>query len=211
MNKFILSIIILSIGGFATASDRFIRITTPGENDSVDFTRPIPVSGSGKGLFEGNVVLRIEDLEGRQLAQAVTTMQRHDIAAEGTWQTRITVAQPAPQIIRLIAFSPSPKEGDAAITSAPVLLGATGQTALELGRKVLAVREAIQNPGMPNAMQAVTDLGHDQRYYVMVRGWLLYQLQGDMSILDANKGQTRDEIKTRINFLEKAIRAIDLE
>ena len=85
------------------------------------------------------------------------------------------------------------------------------QTALELGRKVLVVRVAIQNPGMPNAMQAVTDLGRDQRYYVMVRGWLSYQLQGDMSILDANKEQTRDEIKMRINFLEKAIRAIDLE
>ncbi len=146
MNKFILSIIILSVSGFATASDRFIRIATPGENDSIDFTRPIPVSGSSKGLFEGNV-----------------------------------------------------------------LLGATGQTALELGRKVLAVREAIQNPGMPNAMQAVTDLGHDQRYYVMVRGWLSYQLQGDMSILDANREQTRDEVRARINFLEKAIRAIDLE
>jgi hypothetical protein len=211
MNKFILSIIILSVSGFAAASDQFIRITTPGENDSVDFTRPIPVSGSGKGLFEGNMVLRIEDLEGRQLAQAVTTMQRHDIAAEGRWQTRITLPQPAPQNIRLIAFSPSPKEGDAAITSAPVLLGATGQTALELGRKVFAVREAIQNPGMPNAMQAVTDLGHDQRYYVMVRGWLSYQLQGDMSILDANREQTRDEVRARINFLEKAIRAIDLE
>ena len=85
------------------------------------------------------------------------------------------------------------------------------QTALELGRKVLAVREAIQNPGMPNAMQAITDLGHDQRYYVMVRGWLSYQLQGDMSILDANREQTRDEVRARINFLEKAIRAIDLE
>ena len=211
MNKFILSIIILSVSGFTAASDRFISITTPGENDSVDFTRLIPVSGSGKGLFEGNVVLRVEDLEGRQLAQAVTTMQRHDIAAEGTWQIRITVPRPAPQIIRLIAFSPSPKEGDAAITSAPVLLGSTGQTALELGRKVLAVREAIQNPGMPNAMQAVTDLGYDHRYYVMVRGWLSYQLQGDMSILDASREQIRDEVRARINFLEKAIRAIDLE
>ena len=85
------------------------------------------------------------------------------------------------------------------------------RAALELGHKVLAVREAIQNPGMPNAMQAVTDLGHDQRYYVMVRGWLSYQLQGDMSILDANRGQTRDEVRARINFLEEAIRAIDLE
>lgn len=72
------------------------------------------------------------------------------------------------------------------------------QTAMDLGRKVLAVREAIQNPGVPKAMQAVTDLGGDQRYYVMVRGWLSYQLDGDRSILNAAKGQTRDEVKQRI-------------
>ncbi len=84
-------------------------------------------------------------------------------------------------------------------------------SALELGRKVLAVRKAIRNPSGPHAMSAVTELGHDQRYYVMVRGWLAYQLQGDMSILDANKEQTRKEIKERIEFLQKAIWAIDLE
>ena len=88
---------------------------------------------------------------------------------------------------------------------------ADDQTAMELGHKVLAVREAIQNPGAPNALQAVTDLGCDQRYYVMVRGWLTYQLAGDRSILDAARGQTPDEVMKRIHFLEKAIRAIDLE
>ena len=85
------------------------------------------------------------------------------------------------------------------------------QTALELGHKVLAVREAIQNPRAPNAMKAITDLGGDQRYYVMVRGWLSYQLEGDMSILSAGKGHTPDEVTERIDFLKKAIRAIDLE
>ena len=88
---------------------------------------------------------------------------------------------------------------------------ADDQTAMELGRKVLAVREAIQNPGGPKAMKAVTDLGGDQRYYVMVRGWLSYQLDGDRSIFHAAKGQIGDEVKQRIQFLEKAIRAIDLE
>jgi hypothetical protein len=46
---------------------------------------------------------------------------------------------------------------------------------------------------------------------MMIRGWLTYQLQGDMSILQANRAQTRNEIKERIVFLKKAIRAIDLE
>ena len=83
--------------------------------------------------------------------------------------------------------------------------------AMELGRKVLAVRQALQTPGSANAMQAVTDLGHDQRYYVMVRGWLTAQLEGDRSILAAAGEQTPREVMERIAFLEKAIRAIDLE
>jgi hypothetical protein len=83
--------------------------------------------------------------------------------------------------------------------------------AMELGRKVLAVRQALQSPGEASAMQAVTDLGHDQRYYVMVRGWLTFQLEGDRSILAAAGEQAPHEVRERIIFLEKAIRAIDLE
>ena len=85
------------------------------------------------------------------------------------------------------------------------------QTAIELGHKIFAVMEAIQKPMAPNSMNAVIELGRDQRFYVMVRGWLSYQLEGDRSILDAAKGQTNDRVRERILFLEKAIRAIDNE
>ena len=85
------------------------------------------------------------------------------------------------------------------------------QAALELGHKVLAVSRAIQNHKAPSAMKAVTDLGHDQRYYVMVRGWLSQQLRGDMSILAGAKERTSNVVKERIVFLQKAIRALDLE
>ena len=87
----------------------------------------------------------------------------------------------------------------------------TDTEATELGYRVSAINAALQNPGAPGAMQAVTDLGHDQRYYVMVRGWLMYQLQGDMSILQASQGQVPDAIRVRIDFIQQAIRAIDLE
>jgi hypothetical protein len=84
--------------------------------------------------------------------------------------------------------------------------------ALELGRRVLAVQRAIANPRAPDAMDAIVDLGTDSRYYVMVRGWLAMQLQGDTSILSAagDRGG-RPEIEARVAFLEAAIRAIDLE
>jgi hypothetical protein len=60
-------------------------------------------------------------------------------------------------------------------------------------------------------MQAVTDLGHDLRYYVMVRGWLTCQFEGEKSILAAAGERTPHEVREPITFLEKAIRAIDLE
>ena len=85
------------------------------------------------------------------------------------------------------------------------------QAALELGRRVQAVREAIQHPEAPHALEAITDLGRDQRYYVMVRGWLVYQRQGDMSIAAASRGQAPEAVRARIRFLDRAIRAIDLE
>ena len=85
------------------------------------------------------------------------------------------------------------------------------QEAVLLGQRVQAIREAIQHPDSPGALQAVTELGHDQRYYVMVRGWLAWQLRGDMSIADASKGQTPAAVEVRIRFLQQAIRAIDLE
>ncbi len=83
--------------------------------------------------------------------------------------------------------------------------------ALWLGRKVLAIAAAIRNPDAPGAMEAVLELGLDSRYYVMVRGWLAMQLRGDASILQARNGDVSPQIATRIAFLQKAIRAIDLE
>jgi hypothetical protein len=87
----------------------------------------------------------------------------------------------------------------------------TDAAALELGYSVFAINEALQNPGAPGALQAITNLGYDQRYYVMVRGWLMYQLQGDMSILQASQEQPLETIRARIDLIQQAIRAIDLE
>ena len=83
--------------------------------------------------------------------------------------------------------------------------------ALWLGQRVLAVAEAVRNPDEPGALEAVLELGLDSRYYVMVRGWLAMQLRGDNSIAQALNGDVSPQIAARIAFLEKAIRAIDLE
>lgn len=83
--------------------------------------------------------------------------------------------------------------------------------ALWLGKRILAIAEAIDSPETPGAMEVVLALGSDSRYYVMVRGWLAMQLAGDLSIMESHQGDVSPQITARIAFLRKAIRAIDLE
>ena len=58
------------------AAERYINIATPVEHERVDPAEPLLVSGTGRGLFEGNVVVRIEDVAGELLLQMPTTMRR---------------------------------------------------------------------------------------------------------------------------------------
>jgi heat shock protein HslJ len=132
MNRFVIFIILLSFLGTVVASDRYIKIVSPDGNSMIYPDRPVTVSGTGKGLFEGNVVIRFEHLDGHLLIQEPATMHREDIAAAGEWETNITLPTPVPEALRLIAFSPSPKEGDAAITSTPVLLETRNAAAADL-------------------------------------------------------------------------------
>lgn len=88
---------------------------------------------------------------------------------------------------------------------------ADDKAALEVGRKVLAVQRALANPKAPDAIKAITALGHDSRHYVMVRGWLVQELAGVKSIAEAQRGKAPAELAGRIAFLQKAVRAIDLE
>ena len=80
-----------------------------------------------------------------------------------------------------------------------------------LGQKVLAVQTAINNPDLPESMPAILALGHDSRYYVLVRGWLSQELQGSKSIAGALHPKINPQLDYKIQFLQKAIRAIDLE
>ena len=147
MNRFVLSIIMLFFYGVAMASDHYINIVSPDGNSMVDPDSPVAVSGTGKGLFEGNVVIRFEDLDGKMLVQEPTTMHRQDIAAAGEWQTSISLPRPVPESVRLIAFSPSPKDGEAAVTSAPVMLVTSGDTGPALEDTLWKLSEYLSESG----------------------------------------------------------------
>jgi len=125
----ILALILFSSSSMA--ADRYIHIMAPAAHDIVEPGQPLLVNGTGRGLFEGNVVVRIEDASGEQLLQVPTTMKRDDIAAEGEWQISLTLPQSLPDTLVLSAFSLSPKEGDAAISSGPITLMTQATPGLE--------------------------------------------------------------------------------
>lgn len=100
---------------------------------------------------------------------------------------------------------------EAAAGSPPPGHESAGTQACRLGERVLAARAALADPGAPGSLDAILDLGTDSRYYVMVRGWLVMQLQGDLSILAASAGDAPPAVVRRVEFLKRAIRAIDLE
>ncbi len=85
------------------------------------------------------------------------------------------------------------------------------EEAEQLGYKLLAVQNALDNPMAEDSMDVILTLGRDSRYYVMTRGWLGEQLRGDLSIQASSKQQTPELIQQRIKLLKSAIRAIDLE
>jgi len=121
-----LYMLIFLFAGVSMAADRYIDIATPTTHEIVVPGQSLLVSGTGRGMYEGNVVVRIEDTDGEMLLQVPTTMTRSDIAAEGQWQISITLPKPLPDTLILSAFSPSPREGDAAISSPSITL-ATGE------------------------------------------------------------------------------------
>ncbi len=93
----------------------------------------------------------------------------------------------------------------------PLPLASAAEEATRLGERVEAVRRAIDCPDCPGSMAAVVDLGTDSRYYVMTRGWLLERLRADRSVLDAAGDVASPQLAARVEFLQQAIRRIDLE
>ena len=90
-------------------------------------------------------------------------------------------------------------------------LTAEDSRVLLLGQKIRAIQQTLDNPERMDNLDVIIELGTDQRYYKLVRGWLGYQLQADRSILQARQGRVTEKIQQRIKLVEEAIRRIDLE
>jgi hypothetical protein len=90
-------------------------------------------------------------------------------------------------------------------------LSAEDQQALRLGRQVIAVRKAIKAYDSPGSLKSIRDVGTITANYVWVRGWLNEELRTATHMLSVRKGKARDDLQTKVTFLKRSIRAIDLE
>ena len=81
-----------------------------------------------------------------------------------------------------------------------------------IGVMVKSLDNAIQHPSA-DALELISQYGTDSRYYVMIRGWLVQELQGANSQLAANRKEDmhKAKLQQRVDFLQQAIRRIDLE
>ncbi|MEZ9819789.1 hypothetical protein AB4238_04050 [Shewanella sp. 10N.286.45.A1] len=89
---------------------------------------------------------------------------------------------------------------------------ANNQQEYQIGVMVNAIDKAITD-ARPDSLELIYQYGTDSRYYVMIRGWLIQELTGVQSQLDAHRQQDerRQQLEHKVNFLKQAIRRIDLE
>lgn len=97
----------------------YITIEQPTEGVVLDAHQPILVSGMGAGLFESNIVVQILDAAGNELALQPTILQSPEagIGGEGPWQVELSIAVEAATPGKIVAFSPSPKDGEGWLAS----------------------------------------------------------------------------------------------
>lgn len=90
----------------------------------------------------------------------------------------------------------------------------------QIGIMIEAISAALVNPTEASSLDTISLYGTDSRYYVMIRGWLVQELAGVQSQLDAirssgattaKQDQTKQKFIEKVAFLQQAIRRIDLE
>jgi putative lipoprotein len=119
--------------GRTAAKPTFLEIDVPHEGAVLDAANPIQVSGNGGGLPEGNVVVRALDANEQILAEEATILQGQDVGTggAGTWSVQLVVDVPAGMAGKIVAFSPSPADGESYVASAVVNVTYGEASALE--------------------------------------------------------------------------------
>jgi heat shock protein HslJ len=95
------------------APKTYIDITSPLQGAALDPGQPIVVTGMGAGLFEGNVVVQVENSSGGVIALDATIIDSPDAGTggEGPWGIEFRLEGIVPTEGVITAFSPSPEDG----------------------------------------------------------------------------------------------------
>ncbi|QDO82273.1 hypothetical protein FM037_02235 [Shewanella psychropiezotolerans] len=85
-----------------------------------------------------------------------------------------------------------------------------------VGVMVEEISDALTKPNDTESLATISQYGTDSRYYVMIRGWLVQELAGVQSQLDASQtnesnSENKQKFIDKVTFLQRAIRRIDLE
>lgn len=88
-----------------------IKIDLPKDGDVLDTNLPVTVSGTGRGLFENNVVVEALDSSGTVIVQEPTTMQTEEVGGAGTWSIDMRIPAGGGEQGTIHAFSTSPQDG----------------------------------------------------------------------------------------------------
>ena len=119
----VLVVLLISNGSFgdqqatptaaATVVQPYIQIDQPVSGALLDTGGQVLVSGIGRGLFEGNVVVQAQDAAGNILAEQPATIQSPDAGTggEGPWQVLLSIQAVPGTPGQIVAFSPSPVDG----------------------------------------------------------------------------------------------------
>ncbi|MGH2537344.1 MAG: Gmad2 immunoglobulin-like domain-containing protein [Candidatus Promineifilaceae bacterium] len=89
-----------------------VAITSPAADSEIS-SGPLTVSGTGLGLFEGNVVVRVEDAAGNTLAEEATVLDitSGNMGDPGEWSVELVFDATPGESGRIVAFSTSPQDG----------------------------------------------------------------------------------------------------
>jgi hypothetical protein len=107
-------------------SGPMVKISQPLSRTVMSIGEPLAISGIGRALFEGHLMVEVLNNQGEVLAQEPTTVQAEDAGTgeEGPWSVRLPVEIDQGTWGLVYAFSTSPKDGSVVAADAvPVVLG----------------------------------------------------------------------------------------
>jgi hypothetical protein len=127
----------------------FIDIDSPADYSAVDSA--FTVSGTGAGLFEGNVIVEVSAFGGEVLVTGTTVLQAEELGAVGTWSLAVDLGglTEATQIF-IRAYSESPEDGST-VAFDSLRLNANA----EFGLPFVDITTPMYGAGVPNFMMQI--------------------------------------------------------